>query len=381
MTLSQSRARQCLRLLFVGDALAMPAHWYYDRSKLVADHGRISGLVAPKKHVAGSIMALSSTSGGGRGRDDGVIVGDVINHGKRELWGRGKDYFYHCTLQRGENTLEATIVLRVVLPHVAASAGRGVETDEFLRLFAAFMTTPGSHNDAYASTYLRQFFANQHAGKPLRECADNDGHNTDAIDALTGIAPIVVAALAHNSSNGGGGGAGGVVDREAMHASVERYLRATRRSDALPRFGRVFADMLANLLLRKQQQTDAADAHESPAAALRAECVAAAAALGYASPARGAGEPNPMVACYIVQAFEALLVMTHKYAETPAEALLESVNAGGENVARTAAMGALLGAAWGDEAPDRQTSDAWFDELVFRDEISEAIERVLQQQQ
>lgn len=339
----------------------MPAHWYYDRAKLIADHGRIDGMVAPKTHVAGSIMALSSTSGGGRGRDDGVLIGDVINHGKREFWGRGKDFFYHCTLKKGENTLEATISLRVVMPHLAAQADRRVETDAFLSAFDRFMTTPGSHNDAYASTYLRQFFANRHAGKPLRECADNDGHNTEGIDSLTSIAPIVVASLARDAA-----------DREAMHASVERYLRATRNSDALPRFGRVFGDMLANLLLR----TDA----RSPAEALRAECVAAASTLGYAAldGDKFKGAANPMVACYIVPAFEAMLIMTHKYAETPAEALLESVNAGGENVSRTSAMGALLGAAWGSEAPanEKEKTEQWFGELVFGTEIATAIEAI-----
>ena len=33
------------------------------------------------------------------------------------------------------------------------------------------MTTPGSHNDAYASSYHRLFFQNRARGKPLHECA------------------------------------------------------------------------------------------------------------------------------------------------------------------------------------------------------------------
>ena len=32
------------------------------------------------------------------------------------------------------------------------------------------MTTPGSHNDAYASSYHRLFFQNRARGKPLHEC-------------------------------------------------------------------------------------------------------------------------------------------------------------------------------------------------------------------
>ena len=31
------------------------------------------------------------------------------------------------------------------------------------------MTTPGSHNDAYASSYHRLFFQNRARGKPLHE--------------------------------------------------------------------------------------------------------------------------------------------------------------------------------------------------------------------
>ena len=33
------RARAALFGLFIGDALAMPVHWYYDRSRIARDHG------------------------------------------------------------------------------------------------------------------------------------------------------------------------------------------------------------------------------------------------------------------------------------------------------------------------------------------------------
>lgn len=39
------------------------------------------------------------------------------------------------------------------------------------------MTTPGSHNDVYAGTCHRMFFANFVNGKDPKKCADNDGHN------------------------------------------------------------------------------------------------------------------------------------------------------------------------------------------------------------
>lgn len=84
----KQRIASSLLLTFAGDALASPAHWYYNLNQLKADHGVIQGYVKPKKHMQGSIMNLSSTSGGGRGRDDGDIIGGVINHGKKIYWQR-----------------------------------------------------------------------------------------------------------------------------------------------------------------------------------------------------------------------------------------------------------------------------------------------------
>jgi ADP-ribosylglycohydrolase len=54
-----------------------------------------------------------------------------------------------------------------------------------------------------------------------------------------------------------------------------------------------------------------------------------------------------MVACYIDSSFPAMLHLAYRYADTPATALLANANAGGENVARGSALGALIGAAHG----------------------------------
>jgi len=54
-----------------------------------------------------------------------------------------------------------------------------------------------------------------------------------------------------------------------------------------------------------------------------------------------------MVACYIDDSFPAMLHFAFKYAHSAEEAILASANAGGENVARGALIGALLGAAHG----------------------------------
>lgn len=64
-----------------------------------------------------------------------------------------------------------------------------------------------------------------------------------------------------------------------------------------------------------------------------------------------------MVACYISSSFPALLFFAYKYAHSPAEAILANANAGGENVARGALLGALLGAAHGMAAFPEWTHD------------------------
>jgi ADP-ribosyl-[dinitrogen reductase] hydrolase len=66
---------------YIGDALAMPVHWYYDRSQLKRDFGAIAKYEAPKAEFVGSIMNLSNTGGGGRGGDKGDVVGSIILHG------------------------------------------------------------------------------------------------------------------------------------------------------------------------------------------------------------------------------------------------------------------------------------------------------------
>ena len=95
--------------LYVADATAMPVHWMYNLNLLKRDYGRITGFTKPKDTFEGSIMNLSNTGGGGRGSDQGDIVGSVILHGKKKYWLRGGNYHYHLDLEAGENTLEAQL--------------------------------------------------------------------------------------------------------------------------------------------------------------------------------------------------------------------------------------------------------------------------------
>jgi len=61
------RLRGCLWGMFVGDALAMPVHWYYDVAALQRDHGEVRDYRSPLPHHPDAIMSRSSTGRAGSG--------------------------------------------------------------------------------------------------------------------------------------------------------------------------------------------------------------------------------------------------------------------------------------------------------------------------
>jgi len=219
--------------LYIGDALAMPTHWYYGGSgQVMRDYGEIKGYVKPKKELQGSIMNLSSTGGGGRGSDKGEIIGKVINHDKKEFWTARGSYHYHCTLEAGENTLEAQLA-RLVTKQISDCGGK-FDADEMRQRYIDFMTTPGTHNDCYASTCHRMFFANLTNGLPPEQCPDNDNHNVDTIDGLVLTVPVVLASYAEKA--------------DTARGQAAKCTSVTRNSQELQKYAGEFANVLHNVL-------------------------------------------------------------------------------------------------------------------------------------
>lgn len=62
--------------------------------------------------------------------------------------------------------------------HIAANGGK-FEADKYLNEYVKFMTTPGSHNDAFASGHHRQFFGNFAGGLQPIDCAETSDKVTD----------------------------------------------------------------------------------------------------------------------------------------------------------------------------------------------------------
>mmetsp|Transcript_97139 Transcript_97139/g.173005 ORF Transcript_97139/g.173005 Transcript_97139/m.173005 type:complete len:274 (+) Transcript_97139:58-879(+) len=222
--------------MHIADAIAMPAHWYYGGSRQVeADYGRITGYVKPKTELRGSIMALSNTGGAGRGGNDGDIIGSVIAHGKKPYWDRARAHHYHCTLDKGENTVDCDVV-RVCYKSIVESGGQFLP-GKLRENYAAFMTTPGAYNDCYISTTHRMFFANKLRGLPLDKCPDNDGHNVDTTCGLPIMVPVALATT-H-------------MQLQESHKQVSEAVAVTRNSKPCQRYAELLSDVLRQLLMNK----------------------------------------------------------------------------------------------------------------------------------
>jgi ADP-ribosyl-[dinitrogen reductase] hydrolase len=323
----RDRLKGALFGMFVGDAVAMPVHWMYNLRELKKDYGTIREYVAPREKLVNSILSLSNTGGAGRGSSEGDIIGSVINHGKKKYWVKGGDYHYHVTLQSGENTLEAQLT-RVLMKDIVDHQAYSPST--FLDSYVQFMTTPGSHNDTYASSCHRIFFANMVDGKPLEQCAGNDNHNVDAIDALTLATPLIVLLQAQARTC-----------LPAVSEKVFSVVQTTRRTTSVQRY----ADAYTALLTKVIQGNDLHASIEEAGRELYGDSYSVKAQVAEQSGRQG----DPMVACYIESSFPAMLFYAYKYGGSVEAGVLGSANGGGENVARGSLIGALLGAAYGYE--------------------------------
>ena len=85
-----------------------------------------------------------------------------------------------------------------------------------------------------ASTCHRMFFANYIKGVPPSQCADNDGHNTDAIDALTLTVPVIL----HYCE----------ASREERNQKIREIVSSTRKSSSLQSYAENYSDILIDVL-------------------------------------------------------------------------------------------------------------------------------------
>ena len=311
----ESRCRGALYGLLIGDALAMPVHWYYDTLALRRDYGRVTDYVVPKNPHPDSILWRSSY----RPLNE---KGDIL-HDQSEYWGK-RGIHYHQFLEAGENTLNLKLCSLLI---ESLNANRGYSSDDYLKRYIDFMTTPGSHRDTYVEEYHRHFFTNYAAGKPPYQCGVKEKH----IGGLVGLVPIVVF-YRHLPSR-------------AREAALE-HLSLTHLGQKMSMAAHLLVQLLLEVLSGKPLRELLLQQIQNQKNPL------------YGFPYRQwLDEPDETVvgrrlstACYVEDSVPSVLYLALKYHDEPEQGLIANTNLGGDNVHRGAVLGALLGAANGVEA-------------------------------
>lgn len=331
----ETRARAAAVGAQIGDALAMPAHWYYDTAELAATFGRIDSYLPPSTTHPGSILWRSSYDPREPEYD---ILGD-----QRPFWGR-RGVHYHQNLRAGENTLNLKL-MRLALSLVDESGD--YDREHYLRRYQDFMLRPADHRDTYVEECHRGFFENLRRGVPAARAAVKEKH----IGGMVAVIPLYALLREQGQTH------------DAARAAVRDHVSVTHAG------GQVVAAVdtltrLAGEILDRAGEESAAD--QSALSSVLTDHLERQDLEFLRGPiARLAAEEEPMrvigrrysPACYLDDAMPATFYLALRYSEAPAEGLIENTMAGGDNCHRGAVLGALFGLAGGVETfPERWVS-------------------------
>ncbi len=382
------RIENALWGLFIGDALAMPAHWYYDPENIEKDfNGGLRGYAAPPHPHPESFMVgmdyrpdVERAKRIGRPYDilhDHVRYYDTtysalsISSTRREhQHGNltpepGQRYHYHYGLSAGENTLGAQLV-RVLMRSVAEK-GR-YDPQDFIGGFVDHLSTPGRNRDPYTEIYIRRWFENYAAGLPPENCAAFQ-RSIWSIGSHGGmVRPLVLALLASSPY-------------QALGLAAEHHNLTHRSENNLSALG-IVIPLLFDLLDGARPLSAAAEhgqrirlpkitgkelfalyrSHEGPDnipddTVWRIHTELSDEPLDLSSLIREHDEKEVTrnllaTACYPEHGLPMLLYLACRHQFDPGQALLANTNAGGDNVHRGMLLGALLGAAASDKLPE-----------------------------
>jgi len=387
--------------LFAGDALAMPAHWYYRRDNIREDFaGGITCYTAPPHpHPEAFMIGMSYQPDVEAARLNGRIY-DILGdhsrfyrtsysgepsialtdteseHGNTVATPKER-YHYHHGLPAGANTLGARLV-RVLLRSIAAR-GR-YDEDDFLERFIAFMVDRGPRSDPYTEIYLRRWFENYAGGRPPADCAAHQ-RDTWSIGSLGGmVRPLVVALL----GAGAAAESGNAAAFQPLGMALE-HQNLTHRAENVSAAVSVTVPLLFDLL----QGRDARTVLRKHAARIRPPAVTGKELFRAYRDHDGPGgipademwrlhtdlAPEPLdlarleekygedevilerfaTACYPEHGLPLALDLAHRHDGDPRKALLANANAGGDNVHRGMLLGLIVGAANVDFPRDMQT--------------------------
>jgi ADP-ribosylglycohydrolase len=309
------RVRGMLDGLAIGDALAMPVHWYYDPGALAAHYGEVRDFLEPRNPHPFSILW--------RSRYHALNARGEILHEQARYWGQ-RDVHYHQFLRAGENTVTAQLA---ALLWDCLNERCGWDPQAFLERYITFMTTPGTHRDTYLEECHRNFFANYARGHAPDECATPEKH----VGGLVGLFPV----LAYYDD-----------DPDTGIACALERMRLTHPG---PRMEEAAVVLIEVYRLLREGFTPAAAA-DAVIARQGSPLLAGEWSQWLKQPARTVLNRRIGTVCYNESAVPAVLYLLLRHGDEPETALIENTMAGGDNVHRGAVLGALLGYAHGHAA-------------------------------
>lgn len=395
------RIKNSLWGLFIGDALAMPAHWFYNTSNIPKYlGGPVDGYKSPpEKHVEASLVRAKYKPDVKRAEKSGRKY-DILHQHLRFYdtsynnfgeSGFGVDekgvikindrHHYHAGLKAGENTLNAQLV-RVLMRHVIENGG--YIPGKFLEAFIAFMTTPGNNNDPYTEGYLRAWFENYSKGIPPAACADNQ-YRYAGINALGGmIRPMVISLLHSDRYNALGFAVGHQYlthhseNVSASLAVVVPLLNAlVNGHDPIKTTKEIAGEMGLSKYTGKelfaQYQQSGGMGHVPADVMWKLHTEFADAPWDIEKFANEHTESDVLkkifsTACFAENGTPMLIYLAWKFRFDFEKALLANVNAGGDNVHRGMVLGMILGAA------TASIPSKLIDGLVAKNELEKEIE-------
>jgi len=320
---------------FIGDALAMPVHWYYDRLAMRQDYGVVRDYMEPRPPHHGSILWRSEYSALNE-------RGDIL-HDQARYWGQ-HGIHYHQFLRAGENTLN--LQLAKVLIESLIACGK-YDADDYLARYIDFMLTEGKHRDTYVEECHRNFFTAYASGIAPRKCGGADIH-------IGGLAHVGVISAYF------------VGDLEATRETVKQHVSLTHRSpevlNAADAMVRILADLFNGVPLREAIFINSTDW------------------LSKRKSMDWSKDPDEVVigrrvssACYIADAFPASLYLAWKYADDFEQGVIANANLGGDNCHRGAVLGSLMGCAVGLSKMPQRYIDQIDDAIRLKEQTKKLI--------
>ena len=311
--------------LCIGDALAMPVHWYYDRMALQRDYGYVVDYLPPRNPHPDSILW--------RSRYEAPNAKGEILHDQAQYWGK-RGVHYHQFLKAGGNTLNVQICRLLV---ESLNHNRGYHANDFLNNYINFMTTPNSHRDTYIEECHRNFFTNYAAGIAPHKCGVTEKH----IGGLVGIIPVIAFYANHP-------------DEARKNALV--HLSLTHPGSQMATSAALIIDILLQVfdgeplrdVIMAQIETQNNPFLGHPFMKLLHK------------PDHEIIGGRFSTACYVADAVPAVVYLALKYHDDPEKALVVNTNLGGDNAGRGAVLGAIMGAAHGT----KKFPDHWLNGLT-----------------